>query len=79
VYRRIEQHNNPSVFSKYTSKHLPWDLKVFFEVSDDRGDVMIVEKFIKNQKSRIFLEKLISEKENPTFFNTLINNILKRK
>jgi putative endonuclease len=79
VYRRLEQHNNPSVFSKFTSKHLPWELKVFFEVSYSRGEAVIVERFLKNQKSRIFLEKLIAEKQDPTFFTSLINNVLKRK
>ena len=79
VYRRLEEHNNPSAFNKYTSKHLPWQLKVFFEVSDIRGEAMIVERFIKNQKNRVFLERLIAEMENPAFFITMINNILKRK
>ena len=79
VYRRLEQHNNPSAFNKYTSKHLPWQLKIFFEVSDTRGEAMIIERFIKKQKSRVFLERLIAEKQNPAFFITLINNILKRK
>jgi putative endonuclease len=72
------QHNNPTVFSKYTSKHLPWELKVFFEVSTNRGEAIIVERFIKNQKSRVFLENLIAEKDNPDFFSTLIYNILKK-
>jgi putative endonuclease len=78
VFKRLGQHNNPSVFSKYTSKHMPWELKVFFEVSESIGEAMIVERFIKNQKSRIFLEKLIEKKEDQIFFTTLINNILKR-
>jgi putative endonuclease len=79
VYRRLEEHNNPLIFSKFTAKHLPWELKVFFEVSDNRGEAMIVERFIKNQKSRVFLEKLITEKDNPDFFTALIKNILNNK
>ncbi len=77
VYRRLEEHNNPLVFSKFTAKYLPWELKVFFEVSANRGEAMIVERFIKNQKSKIFLEKLIAEKENQDFISALIENILK--
>ena len=79
VQRRLSEHNDPSRINKYTSKHLPWELRLFFKVSDTRGEAMIVERFIKNQKSRIFLERLIAEKDNPAFSITLINNILKRK
>jgi putative endonuclease len=27
VNRRLEEHNNPTVFNKYTAKHIPWELK----------------------------------------------------
>ena len=78
VNRRMEEHNNPSVYNNYTSKHIPWELKVFFGCSEVRGEGLIIERFIKNQKSRIFLEKIIAEKENPAYFENLINNILKK-
>jgi hypothetical protein len=54
-------------------------LKLFFGVSDRRGDALIVERFLKNQKSRIFLEKLISEKNNPAYFELLKENVLKKR
>jgi putative endonuclease len=79
VRKRIEQHNNPHHYKKYTAKHLPWELKLFFECSDSRGKGLIIERFIKNQKSRTFLERLIAEKENPAYFVELINNILKKQ
>ena len=79
VNRRLEEHNNPSVYSKYSAKYIPWELKVSFECSDSRGDGLIIERFIKNQKSRIFVEKLIAEKDNPAYFEDLINNILKKQ
>lgn len=79
VQRRIEEHNDPLRVNKYTSKYLPWELKLFFEVSEERGKAQIVEKFIKNQKSRVFLEKLISEEGNPQYFISLTNNILEKK
>ena len=79
VNRRLEEHNNPLGFNKYTAKHIPWEIKLFFDVSGVRGEALIVERFIKNQKSRIFLEKLISAKDNPAYFNTLIKNILTSK
>ena len=79
INRRLEEHNNPSVFNKYSAKHIPWELKVSFECSHSRGDGLLVERFIKKQKSRIFLEKLIEQKGNAAFFSSLVNNILKRK
>jgi putative endonuclease len=79
VNRRLEEHNNPQVKTKYTAKHLPWEIKVYFECSDSRGNCLIIERFIKNQKSRAFLEKLIAEKDNPGYFENLIRNILKSK
>jgi putative endonuclease len=78
VGRRLKEHNYPEVFNKYTSKHIPWELKLFFECSDSRGEGLIVERFIKNQKSRVFLERLIFEKENPEYFTGMIENILKK-
>jgi putative endonuclease len=77
VKRRLEEHNDPSRINKYTSKHIPWEIKLSFKVSDNRGKALMVERFIKNQKSRSFLEKLIIEKNNPDYFVTLIKNILK--
>jgi Predicted endonuclease containing a URI domain len=78
VNRRLEEHNHPPINKKYTAKHLPWELKLFFECSESRGEVLLIERFIKNQKSRIFVEKLISEKDNPEYFKNLINNIMKK-
>jgi putative endonuclease len=79
VNRRLIEHNNPLVFNKYTAKHIPWEIKLIFEVSMVRQEALLVERFIKNQKSRIFLEKLISAKDDSDYLNNLINNILKRK
>jgi putative endonuclease len=78
VHRRLSEHNDPSRVNKYTSKHLPWELRLYFEVSGIRGEAQMVERFIKNQKSRIFLEKLIEEKQNTEYFISLINNILEK-
>jgi putative endonuclease len=78
VQKRLEEHNNPQRSDKYTAKHLPWMLILFFKISTDRGEAMIVERFIKNQKSRLFIEKLIAQKDNLEYFETLTNNILKK-
>ncbi|MBN8701809.1 MAG: GIY-YIG nuclease family protein [Bacteroidetes bacterium] len=58
VKRRLEEHNNP-IRTKFTSKHLPWKLVCSFPISENRGDAMKAEKYIKKQKSRKYLELLI--------------------
>jgi putative endonuclease len=78
VNRRLEEHNHPPINKKYTAKHLPWKLKFFFECSDSRGIGLKVERFIKNQKSRNFLEKLIVHKDDPDYFSDLVNNVMKK-
>ena len=77
VYKRLEEHNNPQE-NKYTSKYLPWELKLYFKVTESRGDAMLVERFIKKQKSRDFIQKLIHKQGDEEFFGSLIINILKR-
>lgn len=78
IDRRLEEHNHPKEAIKYTSKYLPWKLKLFFLVSENRGDAIKVERFIKNQKSKSFLQNLISEKNNKQYLDTLIDNVLKK-
>ena len=56
--RRLIEHNTKS-FNTYTSKHRPWILKAVFECSPTETDAIKIEKFIKKQKSRKLLEKLI--------------------
>ena len=57
VNRRFIEHNT-SDHPTYTSKHRPWILKAVFKISDDRSVAMKVEKFIKRQKSRVFIDKI---------------------
>ena len=73
--RRLIEHNTTDEV-KYTSKYRPWEMVLCFEVSENRGDAVKIEKFIKRQKSSIFLRKLIDTKEDKSFFRTLINNVL---
>lgn len=58
VDQRVLQHNEIADNS-FTSKHRPWVLKAVFSCGEDRGLAMRVEKFIKQQKSRVFIERLI--------------------
>lgn len=55
---RIIQHNENDT-DKYTGKYDNWKLVAVFETSSDRGETMIIEKFIKKQKTKKLIEKLI--------------------
>ncbi len=57
-FRRLSEHNGGKHF-KSTSNGRPWILKAAFGVKGNRSDAMKIEKFIKNQKSRTLIEKLI--------------------
>ena len=57
-WERILQHNIDRN-DKYTGKYQNWELKAVFEVSNNRGDALKIEKFIKNQKNKKLLIKLI--------------------
>ena len=56
--RRTEEHNTSETLT-YTSKGRPWILKAVFECSTDESIAMKIEKFIKKQKSRTLIEKMI--------------------
>ena len=76
VQKRLWEHNNPGTNSKFTAKYIPWEIAVYFPVSDSRADAMKIEKFIKSQKSKKFILKLIDNKDNSEFFQNLIRNII---
>ena len=59
--RRLIEHNTKE-FNTYTKKHRPWELAHSFPVSDSRGDALKIEKFIKNQKSRKLILRIINDK-----------------
>ncbi len=65
--RRLFEHNH-NLRNTYTKKNGPWVLEVQFLVNDKRGDAMRMEKYIKKQKSRKFIERLIKE---PGFFESI--------
>ncbi len=56
--RRLRQHNE-SEKNTYTSKHRPWFIKAIFECRNNEADAIRLEKFIKKQKSKIFLQRFI--------------------
>jgi putative endonuclease len=73
--RRLVEHNTTEEI-KFTSKFRPWVMLLSLEVSNSRGDAIKMERFIKKQKSRLFLSRLIEEKENPEYFKKLIKTVL---
>ena len=58
-YKERLIHHNTDDKNTFTSKHKPWILKAVFEIGNDRGEALKVEKFIKKQKSRNLLQQLI--------------------
>ena len=66
--RRLEEHNNADKNS-FTSKFRPWILRASFAVSESRGEVRRVENYLKKMKSRVLIEKLIS---NPDEFDDIL-------
>ncbi len=61
VNQRFKEHNSSGRVT-YTSKHRPWEVKGVFECGSNRGEALKIERFIKKQKSRRLIEKLISGK-----------------
>jgi len=47
VQKRLQEHNNPVEKTKFTAKFIPWEITLFFPVSESRADAMKIEKFIK--------------------------------
>jgi putative endonuclease len=57
-WKRLEQHLSNSG-DKYTGSYDDWKLMAVFEVSSIRGEADKIEKFIKRQKSRALLKKML--------------------
>jgi putative endonuclease len=60
--RRLIEHNKNS-HNTFTSKHQPWALRALFECGMSESRTIILERFIKKQKSRKLIELLC----NPRF------------
>jgi putative endonuclease len=57
-FRRLVEHNT-SYQNTFTSKHRPWQLMAIYQCSENRCQALTVEKFIKKQKNRNLIRKLI--------------------
>jgi putative endonuclease len=60
--RRFKEHNI-SEHPTYTSKHRPWVLKVVYTCGNLKAEAVKIERFIKKQKSRSLIERLIEGSE----------------
>ena len=58
--RRLIEHNT-SERTTYTSKHRPWQLMAVYECGTERAEALRIERSVKKQKSRKFIERLIQE------------------
>ncbi len=56
--RRLEEHNSLS-FGTFTSKHRPWSLEAVFSCGFIEPDAICLERFIKRQKSRKLIERIV--------------------
>ncbi|MDO9552132.1 GIY-YIG nuclease family protein [Rhodonellum sp.] len=56
---RIAFHNDGARNKIWTRRGIPWELKIVFGY-ESKTESLKAEKFIKNQKSRIFIEKRIA-------------------
>ena len=72
--RRLEQHNG-STSNTFTSKHRPWVIKAMFTCGHNEGDAMRLEKFIKKQKSKFFLQKLVNSE--PSEFKGILVQLVR--
>ncbi|MBN2523017.1 MAG: GIY-YIG nuclease family protein [Bacteroidales bacterium] len=59
---RLKRHNT-CCYTSYTHKHRPWEMKKVFEIGESGNEAIRIERYIKRQKSRQFLEELIKTKD----------------
>jgi putative endonuclease len=60
--RRFDEHNH-SNHPTFTSKYRPWILAAVYQCGKTESEAVKIEKFIKKQKSRKLIEKLIDGTE----------------
>jgi putative endonuclease len=58
VDKRLVEHNSGLYNNSFTSKGIPWDLRLCFECCSSTAAYEL-ERFLKRMKSRVFLEKVI--------------------
>ena len=69
VVKRLKKHNSKHYPSAFTSKGIPWDLELQIPCNSSNIAYQL-EKFIKQMKSKKFIERLI---ENPEIAQSIIS------
>ena len=69
---RTQQHNQNYFTKSFTGRANDWSLKLAFSCKN-KAEAKKLEKFIKKQKSRVFIEKVI---QNPNILDDIIQNKL---
>ncbi len=64
-WERIVHHNTDDK-ATYTAKYKPWDIAAVFEAGKTRAEALAIERFIKKQKSKTLIERLIQPGFVPT-------------
>ena len=59
---RLSHHNNHYFKTNFTKSANDWKLSIKYECKN-RGEALFLEKFIKKMKSRVFIEKIVSNPE----------------
>ncbi len=58
VKRRLNEHNHSDRLT-FTAKHRPWSLCALFEAGTLRTEALNMERFIKKQKSRKLIQRMV--------------------
>lgn len=69
---RLYQHNETSLDS-FTKKHRPWCFKVSILIGISETEAIRVERYIKRQKQRRFIQLIIEKANDPDFVLWLKN------
>ena len=77
--RRLFEHNiSPN--KTFTSKSRPWHLVFKHPISEIRSEALIIERYLKNRKSKELLNRLIENQSNGYYMDQFFKKILlKRK
>ena|ERR1700736_3907296 len=64
-WKRVTEHNTTQ-HNTFTSKHRPWELAAVFMIGDSETEAIRIERFIKKQKSKALIRKLVDLAVLPT-------------
>jgi putative endonuclease len=69
--RRLIEHNTLAQ-NTFTSKYRPWQIKAVFSCGEVESVAMKIEKFIKNQKSKKLIERMITGEQLTGMLDQLV-------